>query len=369
MHFVFDSLVRGLKSWTHGRDNIDAYRAQIRGHLSAITADVSTAQSLEWVDQTPGSVFAQAATSVGIDEPLSDPFCDKISEQPGHVVFAAAGLTALPPARSKQFLKQWLGDDSPVHSAIALIAAHHLGQDVAGATKLALASEHPVSRIAAVAACAGKNHDKLTAFLRSMSESTVAAEQFAAADALARLDDEHGLAVLETLLENRTYRWAALRALGARLPEDKLRDLARKLAGNGGQTALAARLAGYAGRTNAIPRLLEFMEDAGIAPYAAEAFSFICGFDYAVQGVSVETPEEAPLISGDDEGVTLPYPDVQALNEWWQDNQAGLNAKVPLLLGRPREDGWIQQVDRDANMHVTSFTRLRLNRPVPTSLF
>lgn len=369
MHFAFDSLLRGLTSWTHAPSNIAAYQALIQGHLSAVTADKSTARTLDWVDRTPGSIFAQTATAIGIGEPLPVEVCEKISKAPQTVVAAAAGLTAHPNRHPKPLIAKWLAGTDAVPHAIALIVSAHLEKDISERLAPALRSEDPLVRIAAIIAGARQFDVKQQDILLVMSQSEVAAERFAAASALVSLGADQGLAVFEGLLHDRSYRWPALRVLGAKLPEERLRELARKLATAGNQTALAARLAGYAGRTNAIPRLLEFMQEPGIAPYAAEAFGFISGYDYAIEGASVEAPENAPLVSGDDEGVTLPYPDADALGEWWQDNQAGLNANVPLLLGRPREPKWCRQVLADVNMHVTSFTSLLLNQPEPTCLF
>ena len=154
------------------------------------------------------------------------------------------------------------------------------------------------------------------------------------------------------------YGWQYARLFGALLDVDAIPPLAATLAKSEEMRPHAARLAGYSGLTSMMPGLLKMLDEPAAVPYAAEAISLITGVDYVRDALTASPPPDAPIIDAEAEGLTLPYPDADALKTWWEDNRSKINSDQPLLLGLPRTADRLQELISQGNQHVRAFAAL-----------
>jgi uncharacterized protein (TIGR02270 family) len=104
------------------------------------------------------------------------------------------------------------------------------------------------------------------------------------------------------------------------------------------------RMAGWVGDPQIVPWLIQHMADDVWARLAGEAFSLLTGADLAALGLERKPPEGidfGPNADPDDENValdeddSLPWPDQERVQAWWQQQVSGLPGGR-LLAGQAR---------------------------------
>lgn len=101
---------------------------------------------------------------------------------------------------------------------------------------------------------------------------------------------------------------------------------------------------GFIGDARYVPWLIEQMSQPATARIAAEAFVTITGLDFNLAQMEVPPPdgfEDGPTDDPDDENVelpediALPWPDVDKVRAWWQQNGARFAPGGCLFMGQP----------------------------------
>jgi uncharacterized protein (TIGR02270 family) len=101
---------------------------------------------------------------------------------------------------------------------------------------------------------------------------------------------------------------------------------------------------GYVGDPRYVPWLIEQTAQPAIARVAAEAFVNITGADFNLDQLESPPPEdfeEGPTEDPDDENVelpediALPWPNVEAIQRWWQANSMRFQTGQRYFLGKP----------------------------------
>jgi uncharacterized protein (TIGR02270 family) len=141
-------------------------------------------------------------------------------------------------------------------------------------------------------------------------------------------------------------REAALRLHMLCTPPEAARQTVRELAADPARRRQAIQAAGWAGDLQALPWLLQQMEDPGLARAAGEAFALLTGADLAAldlegsappdrHGQGPEAGEDDPVAMDDDE--SLPWPDVARVRAWWQAQGSRLDggAGARCFMGAP----------------------------------
>ncbi|MCA0174813.1 MAG: TIGR02270 family protein [Proteobacteria bacterium] len=199
---------------------------------------------------------------------------------------------------------------------------------------------------------------------------------YAAGDAQAAvLLGDRGAALAQ--LREQIHQPAALQLHQLAAPPDAARALVRSLAtAPDADLRLAIRAAAYAGDTQALPWLIQQMEDPQRARLAGEAFTWITGAE--LDRLQLERlPTEAELAdpredpANDDvsldEDDGLPWPDAPRVHAWWQAHRDRLPGPGQrCFMGAPATDvANLQQVlrhGRQRQRHGAALL-LTLNRP------
>lgn len=101
---------------------------------------------------------------------------------------------------------------------------------------------------------------------------------------------------------------------------------------------------GFIGDARYVPWLVEQMAQPATARIAAEAFVSITGVDFNLAQMEVPPPdgfEDGPTDDPDDdnvelpEDIALPWPDIDKIRAWWQQNGARFAPGMRLFMGQP----------------------------------
>ncbi len=104
------------------------------------------------------------------------------------------------------------------------------------------------------------------------------------------------------------------------------------------------RACGLLGDARFVPWLIQSMNDEAFARIAGESFSLITGADLAALDLERKPPEQAPGGPNDDpadsnvamdEDDSLPWPDPERIQRWWQESAAAMPADARCLMGKP----------------------------------
>jgi uncharacterized protein (TIGR02270 family) len=130
-----------------------------------------------------------------------------------------------------------------------------------------------------------------------------------------------------------------------------------------------------AGLVDWVPTLLEWMNDPEYAPLAGEAFSFITGADLDANDLLLRNPricesQEAPLAQKRKQDPwtqayeeDLPWPDPDAVMDWWEENQQRFKPETRYLAGKTLTEKNLYQISEEgtqpqrhqANLIVTLY--------------
>ncbi len=119
---------------------------------------------------------------------------------------------------------------------------------------------------------------------------------------------------------------------------------------------LAVSGSGTAGNSALIPWLLQAMEEPALARLAGDAFTRITGLQLEPEGFDTEPPVDfvaGPSEDPDEENIEmdsdgdLPWPDRDAIAEWWFENQGRFPEGVRHVDGQPATPQILRRVLRD----------------------
>jgi uncharacterized protein (TIGR02270 family) len=123
-----------------------------------------------------------------------------------------------------------------------------------------------------------------------------------------------------------------------------VRRLAQSAAPEAGHKRRVMAACALLGDTAYIPWLIECMVDDTLARAAGEAFSLVTGADLAALDLERKPPEQVPggpTDDPDDDDVdldpdeSLPWPDVERVQRWWQANALRMPAGMRCFMGQP----------------------------------
>jgi uncharacterized protein (TIGR02270 family) len=226
---------------------------------------------------------------------------------------------------------------SPALQALGIAGALAHRRDPGIALMDALASRDDALRARALRA-AGElgRKDLLPEVLDAFAASSDEVRFWSARSALL-LGEERGAAILRPLAEGDGVRAADAADLAARASVTLRIDAL--------PPPRAIRAAAALGDPKHVPWLLEAMEARELARTAADAFSRITGCDLAAEGLEARPPRDDEDDEIDDDSL-LPWPDVPAVNAWWQRRKSEFEPGTRYLAGKPIDAAQLERVLR-----------------------
>jgi uncharacterized protein (TIGR02270 family) len=304
--------------------------------------------------------------------------CDSALENPGVSEVFAATVRAIEdknaPGLDKLFaLAEAVPESQPgLISAIGWVSAQFLQDTI----KNLLASNSPFRRQVGIAACAmhrvdpgamldaavvdedallrarglrvggeSGRRDLLGPCLSAMADEDAACHFWAARSAA--LLGERGKAIdalTDIALQPGPARLRALRLVLKLTEAARATELLKALARDPSNTRLLIQGAGIAGDPHYVPWLIKQMADPKLTRLAGESFSFITGLDLAYLDLDCNPPENfesGPNDNPDDPDVSmdpddsLPWPDPQKIQAWWDVNKPRFQPGVRYFMGEP----------------------------------
>lgn len=285
--------------------------------------------------------------------------CVAALETPGRGAMFANAIGAID-TRDPALLERLLSLAEAVPEArVGLVSAFGWAPapSLRGITRALLDSPHAFRRDIGLAACAMHHADPEAVLETAMDDAAHARQAIVVAGKLGRTDLLPGcLGGLPQEDDARRFeaarsalllgdRQAALRTLVALagkdgpcqaesavlalkvLPAAQAHELLQSLAQEEASVRLLVRGIGAAGDPHYVPWLIAQMRDLKLARLAGESFSTITGLDLAAEDLELKPPENhaaGPNDDPDDEDVamdedeSLPWPDAEKIEGWWQ---------------------------------------------------
>lgn len=296
------------------------------------------------------------------------------------------------------------GTERGLISALGWVKPQHLKGKVSGL----LASADPFWRRIGIAACAIHRVDpgQLLNTAIQDKDSALCCRAIKAAGELGRSDLEHLIAyylksddsevrfwsawtltllgnrdeapkVLQTfLLQNALYAFKAAQLVFRTGHADNNKYLLGALAGQQNSLRLAIQGSGISGDATYIPWLIQQMETPEQARVAGEAFSLMTGIDLAYDDLDTDQPEDfyaGPTESPEDEDTTLdpdenlPWPDVNLIQQWWQQHHSRFSTSQRYLMGEPVSEAQCKDVLKNGMQRQREAAALELALITPSA--
>jgi uncharacterized protein (TIGR02270 family) len=297
-------------------------------------------------DGGPGEVFAAAVLAFdGGTEPRVRLVLEKGPSAPPRARAVVSALGWLPYERVKGIIAQLAGSRSIAQRYVAIAAAVAHRRPPSLPLSRALGGDPWLdARVfrAAGELGAGAARGLIAEGLKHADEGC----RFWAAWSGVLVSDEP--APLATLLDfaeaGGPHAEAAARLAARRLDPRAAGRWVRRLADQSRAPRTAVIAAGVAGGPGAAPWLIEQMKSPALARIAAEAFAAITGADLDAEHLDGPPPqkvETGPTDDPEDENVALdeddhlPWPSVEAVQNWWAGRRGAFPADTRYLLGSP----------------------------------
>jgi len=184
---------------------------------------------------------------------------------------------------------------------------------------------------------------QIEACLAGLNDGDEACRTWAAWSAVLLGDRAAALTVLMAAAERRP-RGAAFDLVLQALPPDEAHAWLKRLAGRSTDLRALLRGSGRVGDPAYVPWLLSQLAAPAAARLAGESFTLITGADLRERPLNAKAPAgfepgpnddpEDPEVEMDPEA-DLPWPDAQAVAQWWTEARERLPAGRRLLLGAP----------------------------------
>jgi uncharacterized protein (TIGR02270 family) len=320
----------------------------------------------------PGEVFAAAVLAFE----AADPERARMVTEKGPTTARASGVASalgwLPYRKAETHVAQLVSADSPVLRRVGLAAAfmhrRHPGNHV---VNKALSDGDAALRARVIR---GAGELGLVGLLPALGRCLAEKEphcRFWAAWSIALLSgDANALDVLISVAVSQSaHSVLAVQLLMRRVPPHLGRACIDQWSENARLARLTAIAVGALGDPAKIPWLMERMKVTALARVAAEAFTTITGADLSLERLDAPRPEgfeSGPTDDPDDEDVSLdpdddlPWPNVEAIQKWWEKSKGRFAAGTRFLMGKPIAPDSLQQILRGARQRQRAAAALEL---------
>lgn len=329
---------------------------RLAAHIDGLTVagEFGTACCTEALEQSSaGPVFAAAVNAI---ENRNQQALEQLHAIAGAVPAAARGLLSafgwVSAQRLRGLVQPLLASREPQRQDLGIAACrlHHVDPGPALAT--ALRATHWPLQAQALHAAGSLGRTDLLPTVRSALENE--GSLFEAARALCLLGDhqaalpalhEHALAEQN---DGDGTRWIALalllQAAEFEYAQQVVRSAAKTAHGNVARERLVIRAFGLLGDVQLVPWLIDRMDDDTQARLAGESFSMITGADLAALDLERKPPDNPPGGPTDDpeddnvaldEDESLPWPDRERVQRWWEAHASQLPASGRCFIGAP----------------------------------
>jgi uncharacterized protein (TIGR02270 family) len=238
------------------------------------------------------------------------------------------------PAALRGLTASQLQSDHPLYRWIGIVACAAHGVDPGAVLADGLQQSNRLLRLSSLKAAGQLGRVDLLPLVLSRLHADEPAECLTAACAATLLGDrDEALRVLQKMaLAMPDASLAALRTCLLAADHESAHALVSQLVAQGAPLRTVIRAAGWAGDVMAVPWLINQMADAAQARVAGEAFSQLTGADLALLDLDhkgaaapATTPSDDPADDAValDEDESLPWPDVAAVQAWWQHHAGG----------------------------------------------
>jgi uncharacterized protein (TIGR02270 family) len=346
--------------------------SRVEGHLEGlrVAGDVGWAAAQGMLDNAdPGTVFVIGYLAFGCGDADRMRFALHLGlSQPGfrEALVAALAWLDIRPVRSA--LERLGQSAQPVHRCIALsvLAAHRV--DPGSMLRAACESDDPALRARALRSIGElKRRDLLGAVQRGERDSDGAC-RFWAGCTMALLGDAAGARVAFDAAQQLPGLERPAIEVAMRCGETSwARGLVRSLAGEPATLRQAIQAAGALGDPASVPWLLSHMGDTRQACVAGEAFSMITGADLDHLGLQQDAPEEE-VEGADPQDADLPWPNVEAVSNWWAGERGRFTPGARYLAGRPVSAAAAVEVLREGYQRQRAGAATELARLSETAL-
>lgn len=321
-----------------------------------------------------GEVFAATVRAI---EDKNSPGLDKLlalaeavpDSQPG--LISAFGWVS---AQSLQgTIKNLLASGSTFQRqvGIAACAMHRVDPGAALGAAVAEADASLRARGLRVAGECGRR-DLLAACVKALADEDAACRFWAVCSAALVGDRDKAIDVLKGIaLQAGPARTRALRLVLKLIEARQASELLKVLAQDPANIRTLIQGAGIAGDPHYVPWLIKQMGDLKLARLAGESFSFITGVDLAYLDLERKPPEDfepGPNDNPDDPDVSmdpddsLPWPDPEKIQKWWDANKHRFQPGVRFFMGKP------VSVEHCKEVLKTGYQRQRIAAAVYISL-
>ena len=323
---------------------------RLAAHLDGLAVAGEYGSSLcEAALESPGvgEVFAAAVRAI---EEKDERRLDKLFALVGTVPEAQPGLISAFGWVSAPYLEgtiaTLLASIEPFRRQAGITACVMHRVDPGATLTQSLTHPEPQLRARALrAASESGRRDLLAACMSALQDEDVGARFWAAWSAVLLGDREKALRVLESfvLLPN-AFRQRPLLLLLRVLDLPSAQRLLKTIAQDPVNKRLLIQGAGIAGDPQYLPWLIGQMVDDPFARLAGESFSTITGLDLAYLDLERNPPEGIELGPNDnpeddnvamDEDDSLPWPDPEKMQAWWDANKSRFADGVRYFMGAP----------------------------------
>jgi uncharacterized protein (TIGR02270 family) len=275
---------------------------------------------------------------------------DRLIEQAQRLPEVVPGLTSslgwVDPKFLTSRVQVLLGDPSPFKQMLGIAACAEHRKDLGTWFDIYLASPVPSVRTRALRATGELGRrDLLPQILQTLGDPKQEARFWSAWSGVVLGDRASALRVLESYaLKSGVHQLQALQLALMAMDLDGGHELLQKLSKTFETDRLRIIGTGCIGNIRYVPWLIDQMEQPWLARVAAEAFVNITGADFNLDQLEAPPPEDfedGPTEDPDDENVevpediALPWPDLEKIKIWWEQNHVRLAGPDRLFLGIP----------------------------------
>lgn len=388
LRHVRSVLVRAPHVKLHQLQRLDE---RIAAHLDGLAvAGAYGAQCCTAALERPGAgeVFAAAASAIEARDAAT---LDRLVALAGALPEAWRGLLSalgwVSAAQLKGIVSPLLTAPDPLHRALGLGACRLHHADPGTVLAAALGDPDVALRIAAVR-CAGVlgRADVLPRLLAALADTGAdpQLQRHAALSACLLGDRGAALEHLSTLAQGEgsaadEARAFVLQAADFPRAQGLVRDLAKAGRDTPAQMRRLVRACGLLGDPHFVPWLIDLMTDDTLARLAGEAFSLITGADLAALDLERKPPEGVDFgpnsdpLDNDvalDEDDSLPFPEREKVQRWWQAHAASMPAGSRCFVGAPPSPEQLARVLREGfQRQRIAAARLRCLQQPGSALF
>ena len=328
-----------------------------------------------------GEVFAAASCALEAHDAAA---LDRLIALAGALPEARRGLLSAlgwaSAAQLKGIVSPLLGAADPLRRALGLGACRLHHADPGAVLANALGDADLALRLEAVQCAAVLGRTALLPLVQAAAADADTALQFQAARAACLLGERaSALEGLSAIAQGEgAHAGLALATVLQASPFARAQGLVRRLAQAGRNTPARQRrlvsACGLLGDTHFVPWLIDLMADDKVAQHAGEAFSLITGADLAALDLERKPPPGLDAGPNDDpqddnvaldEDESLPWPERDRVQRWWQTQAPEMPAGARYFIGAPPAPEHLTRVLREGfqRQRIAAARLLTLQHP------